>query len=111
MRANCAEQAVSFGGKAMARKAIKEETPKRLPNYLLRRAREERNWSQQEAADKIGTTLVTVSRWERNVSAPQPHAPQSRCELFGRRAHELGLLESHSGTVTGDPSSLEKAQR
>lgn len=101
---------MSFGGKAMARKAIKEETPKRLPNYLLRRAREERNWSQQEVADKIGTTLVNVSRWERNVTSPQPYYRQKLCELFGRSAHELGLLEIHSGTVTGDPSSLEKAQ-
>jgi tetratricopeptide (TPR) repeat protein/transcriptional regulator with XRE-family HTH domain len=94
----------------MARKAIKEETPRRLPNALLRRAREERNWSQQEVADQIGTTLVNVSRWERNVTSPQPYYRQKLCDLFGKSAHELGLLELHSGTATDDPPSFEKVQ-
>jgi transcriptional regulator with XRE-family HTH domain len=96
----------------MARKAIKEETPRRLPNALLRRAREERNWSQQEVADQIGTTLVNVSRWERNVTSPQPYYRQKLCALFGKSAHELGLLEIRGGTATGDPSSFPRdAQR
>ncbi len=40
----------------------------------------------------IGTTDVTVSRWENGVTFPSLYYQQQLCELFGKSAEELGLL-------------------
>jgi transcriptional regulator with XRE-family HTH domain len=42
---------------------------KPTPNQKLRYERERRAWSQQETADKVGTTPLNVSRWERGQYA------------------------------------------
>jgi transcriptional regulator with XRE-family HTH domain len=42
------------------------------PNKKLRTEREHRCWSQQELADKVGTTPLNVSRWERGITIPGP---------------------------------------
>jgi tetratricopeptide (TPR) repeat protein len=44
------------------------------------------------------------------VTSPQPYYRQKLCALFGKSAHELGLLEIRGGTATGDPSSFKQAQ-
>ena len=59
---------------------------------LLRAAREERGWTQQELADAIRTTPVNVSRWENGKTAPSPYFRQRLCEVYGKRAADLGLL-------------------
>lgn len=41
-----------------------------IPNRKLRRERERRAWSQQNLADKVGTTPLNVGRWERGVTIP-----------------------------------------
>lgn len=63
------------------------------PNQRLSREREQRGWSQQEVADRIRTTSVNVSRWERGLTAPGSHFRHKLCELFGKNAQELGLVE------------------
>jgi transcriptional regulator with XRE-family HTH domain len=64
------------------------------PNYMLRRARQERGWSQQEVADRIGAPQsFLVTRWERGTALPGAHYRQKLCELFGKSAFELGLLQ------------------
>jgi transcriptional regulator with XRE-family HTH domain len=37
---------------------------------LLREARKDKGWTQEEFADRIGTSTTTVSNWERGVTAP-----------------------------------------
>lgn len=63
-----------------------------ITNVRLKAAREQRCWSQEEVADRVGTSAVNVSRWERGVTHPTPHFRAKLCALFGKDAHELGLL-------------------
>jgi tetratricopeptide (TPR) repeat protein/transcriptional regulator with XRE-family HTH domain len=61
------------------------------PRVLLTEARTERNWSQQEVADRIGTTHLNVSRWERGLTKPGPYFRGKLCLLFGKSEQELDL--------------------
>jgi eukaryotic-like serine/threonine-protein kinase len=61
-------------------------------NDRLRRAREERNWTQADVAQAIGTSSFTVSRWELGVQVPQPHFREKLCSLFTLSPQELGLV-------------------
>lgn len=69
---------------------------KSSPNLLLRNARDERNWSQQELADKIGTNNVNISRWESGAHSPSPYFRQKLCKVFGKSSVELGLVQQSS---------------
>lgn len=60
-------------------------------NQLLRQAREERNWTLADVAEKIGGDPKTIGRWERGNTWPNPHFRRKLCELFDRTAKELGL--------------------
>lgn len=61
------------------------------PNRRLRTAREQRGWSQAALAEQLGTTELTVGRWERGERSPQLFYRSKLCELFGMTAEELGL--------------------
>jgi transcriptional regulator with XRE-family HTH domain/DNA polymerase III delta prime subunit len=63
-----------------------------VPNDRLRRAREERNWTQAAVAEEIGTSGFTVSRWELGVQTPQPYFREKLCALFELSPQELGLI-------------------
>ncbi len=81
------------------------------PNRRLRQARELRGWSQAKVAEQIGTDATTVSRWERGLFSPTPYFRERLCELFGKNAEELGLLDNgrqqpeQSGNGTFAPAS------
>ena len=63
------------------------------PNHLLRRARQERGWSQRVVADRIGAPQDSmITRWERGNAVPSPYYIERLCQLFGMTATELGLL-------------------
>lgn len=55
----------------------------------LKYERSRRNWSQEEVADKIGTTASNVSRWERGSTFPNPYFRRQLCELFQKSTEEL----------------------
>jgi tetratricopeptide (TPR) repeat protein/transcriptional regulator with XRE-family HTH domain len=74
-----------------------------VPNQRLRRERELRNWTQEELADKIGTTFINVSRWERGITFPGKHYRAQLCEVFEKNPEELGLLHPEPGD--GDDES------
>ncbi|HEU5373950.1 MAG TPA: tetratricopeptide repeat protein [Ktedonobacteraceae bacterium] len=80
-------------------------------NDLLRQARIERNWRQHELAEQLGTTTVTVKRWERGYQQPGPYFRVKLCTLFGKSAEELGLDDGDlSAPMTkGDVSGSESA--
>jgi len=71
-------------------------------NDRLRRAREERNWTQADVAEAIGTSSFTVSRWELGVQAPQPHFREKLCTLFMLSPHELGLVATPPNGVAAE---------
>jgi tetratricopeptide (TPR) repeat protein/transcriptional regulator with XRE-family HTH domain len=71
-----------------------EMTGKR-PNLSLREERLRHRWSQQEVADRIGTTPNSVSRWELGVTFPGPYFRGKLCDLFDKSAPQLGL-DSHA---------------
>lgn len=62
------------------------------PRLGLTEARMQRSWSQQEVADRIGTTHVNVSRWERGITRPNPYFRRKLCALFGKSEEELELV-------------------
>jgi tetratricopeptide (TPR) repeat protein/DNA-binding XRE family transcriptional regulator len=79
-----------------------------IPNDLLRVAREQQGWTQQELADRIGISQsFTISRWETGVALPRPYYIRRLCDLFGISAAELGLLlPAHDETGVLDPFQM-----
>lgn len=69
-------------------------------NTHLRAERLQRGWSQQEIADQLGVTSVTVNRWERGVQHPNAYARLKLCTLFGKSAEELGLVQEETSNAS-----------
>ncbi len=69
----------------------------------LRQERLLRGWSQRELADQLGTTMVTVSRWERGTQSPGPLMRLKLCRIFGKTEHELVMFPEENERVA--PSS------
>lgn len=67
-------------------------------NHALRRARQERGWSQTVVATKLDTSPKNVSRWECGVTRPSPYFQTRLCQLFDANAQTLGLLEPTRST-------------
>jgi eukaryotic-like serine/threonine-protein kinase len=42
-------------------------------------------------ARRLGSSTLTVSRWELGVQAPQPHHREQLCRMYGVSAYDLGL--------------------
>jgi transcriptional regulator with XRE-family HTH domain len=63
------------------------------PNNRLRYEREIRGWSQSRVAEALGTNPDRISRWERGFCDISPYYREKLCELFGKNAVELGLLQ------------------
>src|SRR5690348_17703290 len=76
-----------------------KEASEVIPNKLLKQVRLERGWSQQEVADRIGTNVQNVSRWERGSVKPEPYAQQKLSELFGKSPKELGWVPEQTSAV------------
>ncbi len=69
-----------------------QEKEKR-PNTHLRRERELKGWSQRTLAERLGTTEHVVNRWESGLHKPNRHFQTQLCQLFGKRADELGFMD------------------
>jgi tetratricopeptide (TPR) repeat protein/transcriptional regulator with XRE-family HTH domain len=81
------------------------------PNLRLRQERIQRNWRQQQLADLLGTTQVTVSRWEGGSQQPSAYFREKLCALFGKSAQELGLIsEEPSSLAQQDASEIGPSQ-
>jgi predicted ATPase/transcriptional regulator with XRE-family HTH domain len=81
-------------------------------NRLLRAARKERGWTQQQVADRIGAPLsLNISRWENGMAFPSAYYIERLCQLFGKSIRELGLSQLGSETQvesTPQPASVEQ---
>lgn len=73
-------------------------TEARKPNFLLRYQREWLSLSQRQVAEYIGTTTLSVSRWERGIVLPGPHFRRALCSLFNKNPCELGFMSDERGT-------------
>ena len=69
------------------------KTEQRKPNHRLSRERRARGWTQRYVAEQLGADPNIVSRWESGERPPGPYYHQKLCELFGKNAKELGLIE------------------
>ena len=63
----------------------------RLMTSRIKHERERRAWTQSELAERLGTTQVNVSRWEKG-KMPGPYYRQRLSEIFGKSLQELGLV-------------------
>ena len=78
---------------------------RRPTGSLLKQERERHGWSQIHVAERIGSTQVTISRWEKGSAVPGPYYRQKLSELFGRSLAELGLFveaEQHTSQPASD---------
>ncbi|HEU5230098.1 MAG TPA: tetratricopeptide repeat protein [Ktedonobacteraceae bacterium] len=55
----------------------------------LKRQRTLHSLTQQEVAQKIGTTSLTISRWERGIATPRSYSLKQLLTLFGPHKEEL----------------------
>lgn len=62
-----------------------------MRNHRLRAARTARNLTQADVAKHLGTSVLTVSRWELGIQSPMPYHRERLCGLYGLSAIELGL--------------------
>src|SRR5450759_1012760 len=70
------------------------------PNHLLRVARQERGWTQQDVADRIGAPhSLNISRWESGTAFPRGHYIQQLCLLFEKSAGALGLIQREDALI------------
>jgi transcriptional regulator with XRE-family HTH domain len=65
-----------------------------MKNELLRRAREERGWTRESLAQKIGSSGRAVGSWERGERCTSPIFRERLCELLGMSPEQLGLVEA-----------------
>ncbi len=65
----------------------------KVPNLKLRNARRRNNWKQQDVADRIDTTPLSIGRWERGEAFPSAYYRQQLCDLFRMSPEELGFAE------------------
>src|SRR6266705_2956328 len=81
-----------------------------MKNLLLSQARESRGWTQQDLADELGVTKLSVGRWERGEALPHRGFRRKLCDLFGMSEHalfpltELETADSPSPSQALDPA-------
>lgn len=71
--------------------------------------RKEKKLSQEEAAEKIGVSRQTISKWETNQSVPDFDKIIPICELYGITTNELitGDKESKHNEETNDSTDVQ----
>src|SRR5690348_13746408 len=57
--------------------------------HQLRQERLRNGWTQEELADLVGVTPLTIRRWEAGSSIPHPYYREILAGLFGERAQRF----------------------
>ncbi len=60
-----------------------------IARKTIRQLREERDWSQEILARRLGVGQGTVSNWERGLKVPQPRTLLRLADLFGVNVEEI----------------------
>src|ERR1700674_3849180 len=55
----------------------------------LRHEREHSNLSQEQLAQEIGTTVLSINRWEHDKAFPRPHHRAELCRVFNKSTEAL----------------------
>ena len=76
----------------MTKKTSSKVDKKTTPNRLLKEQRIQHYLTQSQLAEKVGTTVVNVNRWESGVTFPTLYFRQKLCELFLKTPEKLGLV-------------------
>lgn len=75
----------------------KKHTPLPIPNELLKNEREQRSWTLQDVANRVGVAdYGLVGKWERGIASPSLVYRQKLCEVFGKNARELWLDKNNN---------------
>ena len=70
---------------------MKRDTRATIPNNLLKNQRLKKQWTQAYVAKMVGTTYVTMCRWENGITIPSLYYRKRLCELFDTSPQELGF--------------------
>jgi tetratricopeptide (TPR) repeat protein len=62
-----------------------------MVNHKLRAARKAKAWTIETAAEKVGVSWVTYSRWERGTQTPYLSSVRDLCKAFHKSPQDLGL--------------------
>jgi transcriptional regulator with XRE-family HTH domain len=84
-----------------------KETPPTL-GQKLKRLRREKNWSQTEVADKLGTTLVTISSYENDKTKPSSDMLIKFTKLFSVSVDYLISNQTASSALQIRNKELQK---
>lgn len=68
-------------------------------NERIRQERIRHNWRQHDLADLLGTTPLTIQRWERGTHQPGPYFRTKLCTLLDKSPEELGFVGPPQETV------------
>jgi len=85
-----------------------------MDNQKLRKARQQKRWSIEKAAEKVGVSWLTFSRWEHGTQRPRPATLDMLCTAFGMSPEELGYAAENCLPRTDveiDPESREDVKR
>ncbi len=82
-----------------------------MVNHKLRAARKAKAWTIETAAEKVGVSWVTYSRWEKGTQTPYLSTVRDICKAFHKSPQDLGLehLVEEPGeeeTNDGTPPSM-----
>lgn len=81
--------------------------PKRPPKIYPKEWREALGLSQQQVADRLGTTDVTIGRWEGGSRRPDLGALTALCEALGISP---GAIYRHPDTPSADDQLRDQPQ-
>src|SRR6266567_1556889 len=70
---------------------------KRSAGQRLRQERERHNYSQERLAELIGTTPLSINRWEHDKTLPRPSYRAELCRIFDVQAEVLFGLDEWEG--------------
>jgi transcriptional regulator with XRE-family HTH domain len=71
-------------------------------NLKLRQARKQKRWSIEKAAEEVGVSWLTFSRWEHGTQRPHPTSLDMLCDAFGMSPAELGFSDKNSQEIESD---------
>ncbi len=81
--------------------------------YLLKQERNRRRWSQQDLANALKVSRVTVSRWETGEHRPIPYWRERICKLFNKETEEFfpeEFLSDTSADVTENSTEIHRLE-
>jgi tetratricopeptide (TPR) repeat protein/DNA-binding XRE family transcriptional regulator len=77
-------------------------TRKRTNGQRLRQERERLHWSQEQLAEKIGTTTLSINRWEHDKAVPRPFYRAELCRVFNMSAQDFFYGDEDTQEETSD---------